>query len=1313
MKSAKVILLTAIYCGSIVWFTMPSESIVISYDAGIEEEYFDGPDEFFKFHHDIRTPADADAPAYQPGYKLKELAKAQQAAEQLNKKQARTQSNGILEWKERGPANVPGRTRGLVVDPDDPNKNTWYAASVGGGVWKTTNAGSAWTLITPDLSNLGTTVLAMAESNHNVMYIGTGEGFGNLDGISGSGMFKSTNRGVSWSYLPSTAAFGDINRMIINPSDENMVVVATNDGIFKTINGGATWTKVSTLSPIQDLKATPGNFAIQYATQNGVGVIKSTNSGDSWNLSNAGMGSVSRVEIALAPSKPQRIFASCENGTSPRMLMSDDSGNTWSVVKVQLTTTDLNFLNGQGWYDNTIACDPFNENVIYHGGVDLFQTTLTGGTTDSGIYGVEDAGYSAFMTLTSFTNATNGTFDVGTSANGSVVELRFGPGKSQKAHRFLVPAGAGAGVAASNYSYADYVTVPFEAWDITNNKQLMVSFRDQGRDGSFTLISSNTDNADATLQSREYLYINNLPYNAATPSASITVNGGHEFNKMYFIWPTLAAGGVFPPASDKILRFTFTSQPKLNATTTFITDQRGQYGNSSKNSIVHPDHHNIVMIPMSGSTYKILNANDGGVFISNTSATPGINAGDWTFAGNTYNTTQFYGADKRPGFDEYLGGAQDNGTWKSPANATANASTNYLFKIGGDGFEVLWHSTDDKKLIGGSQNNGFARSVDGGNTWSSATSGLSGSHPFISKLANSKSNPEVIYTLSSAGVFKSTNFGASWVLTPITNKWGSVSSLMDIDVSRANANIVWAGIGMVNTGTLRSLHVSTDAGATFTPTNNYTQVTLGGITRLATHPTEPNTAYALFSFSGKPKIIRTTNLGQSWEDISGFNTSNVSSTGFPDVAVYCLYVRPDDPNIIWAGTEIGIVESLDNGATWALLEDFPNVSVWDMKGQDDQIVIATHGRGIFTAKIGASQTSAVSKPVILAAGTSPQSKFLLKFQTETMDSLQVLMNSTRIGSLKNLAAGEYILKVTNVPVGSVETKLIGYKNSAPYHSASFATQNLSIKPYAKEYHNLLADGSDFFLSKFFVLNFGDANMSLQTSHPYASNSEHSATLLVPMIVSNTNSNFYFRDVAMVQPSADGVKFGQSEFKDYVVVEATKDGLTWIPLKDGYSSSLNSNWLTAYNGNQNGTPALEINQEINIRNTFAATDTLLFRFRLKSNTDNTNGWGWSIDNIFIQQTPTGVEENGVISEASAFPNPSNGNAVIHYTLQEKSSLAFAITDATGKVIITTNTREFEKGEHDYEVDLTDQDNGMYLVQLKTNHGNKTLKLVVKR
>ncbi|HAC23879.1 MAG TPA: hypothetical protein DCE81_03080, partial [Cytophagales bacterium] len=149
---------------------------------------------------------------------------------------------------------------------------------------------------------------------------------------------------------------------------------------------------------------------------------------------------------------------------------------------------------------------------------------------------------------------------------------------------------------------------------------------------------------------------------------------------------------------------------------------------------------------------------------------------------------------------------------------------------------------------------------------------------------------------------------------------------MDVEVSRANANIVWAGSRITSTGRIQ---VSTNGGISFSPTADYTEKTMGNITKLGSHPTEPNTAYAIFSFRGRPKILRTTNLGGSWQDITGFNSGSVSTNGFPDVAVYCIYVRPDNPNIIWAGTEIGIVQSLNAGVSWALLDEFPNISVWD------------------------------------------------------------------------------------------------------------------------------------------------------------------------------------------------------------------------------------------------------------------------------------------------------------------------------------------------------------------------------------------------
>ena len=1254
---------------------------------------FDGPAEFLKFHRAIRTSDDLSEPAYESGYLVRETKSARRLAA-ARSRNGRTQSNGVSAWTEHGPVNVPGRTRGLIVDPGDPNRNTWYAGSASGGVWKTTNGGQLWTLITPDLSNLATTVLVMAPSNPNTIYLGTGEGFGNLDGVAGNGMYKSNDRGITWTYLAATSNFSDVNRAAVDPNNADILVVATNDGIYRSTDGGVSFTKTLDESGIQDLKATPGNFLVQYATENSEGVWKSVDAGVTWQLSNVGMKPVGRVEIDVSPVKTDRIFASAETsafGSDSKLLMSDDAGATWSLVDVTLTGPALDFLNDQGWYDNTILCDPFNSGVVYLGGVDLFRVSLAGGSTNTGFYSISEMNTAPFLALTNFNNATNGNFDVGPGANQISVEIRFGPGRTQKAHRFLVPDGATSGVPSSSYTYTDYVNVPFEVWDVTNDRQLMVSFRDQGRNGTFDLTPPNTD-GPATQQSREYLYINNVNYDASLPHPSITTNGGHEFSRMYFVWPTLAAGGTFPPASTATLRFQYTAQTKLNAATAFITDGRGQYGDPSRNSVVHVDHHNLVAIPMSASTFKILNANDGGIAVSNVSNTPGVSNGNWTSPGLTYNTSQFYGADKRPGRNQFIGGTQDNGTWVSQPNAEATATTTYNFAIGGDGFEAIWHNGDDRKLIGGFQGNGFRRSVDGGFTWTSATLGLSGTAPFISKLANSRNKPEVIFTLTSDGVFRSTNFGTSWTLTPITTLWGSTSSTMDVEVSRANANIVWAGSRISSTG---RIHVSTDGGLTYSPTANYTVATMGNITKLGSHPTEPNTAYAIFSFSGRPKILRTTDLGASWQDITGFGSGSTSTNGFPDVAVYCVYVRPDNTNIIWAGTEIGIVQSLDNGASWALLDDFPNISVWDMKGLDNQVIIATHGRGIWSATVDQNQM-AIPNPIITASGTTPKGDFAFKIKLDrAFDSVQIRVNQVRVGKIQAALAGEYIATIRNVPIGTVSMEAIGFVQNAPATSSVITGTHFQVAlPVQEQYFDYFQTSDNWRFTNLFIQGLGGDN-ALQSPHNYSLNTPYSALLRKPVKVRASEAKVYYRDVALVEPGLPGSSFPQPEFKDYVVLEATKNGVDWLPISPGYDATRKPDWQTAFTANTPGSRSLMQDQVWEITPVFAPNDTLLFRFRMFSDA-NVSGWGWALDDLYIQQVPTGLE-NSTVSGVTASPNPTSGEVTISYQLATAAQVQVEVLSPVGQSVMSVDRGVQDAGRQETKLSLRGSA-GVYLVRV---------------
>ncbi len=1308
---------SVVICASILWVLKAKDQDNVQREAGTRR--LDGAAAFAKFHKDIRTAEGASGPAYLPGYRYRELKKARSASMSA----PRVQSANIV-WTERGPGNVPGRTRGLIVDPDDPAKNTWYAGSAGGGVWKTTNAGQSWTLLTPDLSNLATTVLAMAPSNHNFIYAGTGEDFDNLDGISGNGIFKSTDRGLTWAHLAITSVFEDVSRLAIDPANASIVVAATATGIYRTIDGGNDWVQTSSLTNIQDLKATPGNFNVQYASKPGLGVLKSTDGGVNWNESGDGIGVGGRTEIAISPVNVNRVFASAEgvlSGGSGDLFVTDNAGSTWSLVDVSFSGNPADFLGGQGWYDNTIVCDPFNASAVYVGGVSLFRVLLGTGTSEVANYKIEEDNTESFLLLNSFAaiQYDGQRLTAGPAAGEKSVEVRFGPGISQFAHRFTVPAGATSGVPVLSYSYANYVQVPFQVWDVTNPivpRQLMVSFRDQANNGQFDLVPQYFG-TDPALNSREYLFINDVTY-STSPHANITVPGGHEHQLVYSFFPALAESATWDPDNLPVshLLIHYIGVPKLNATTTTVADVYSQFDGKNRFQTfgidVHPDQHNMIMIPTSANTSRILLANDGGIFLSSSSATPGVLQGEWTMSGNDYRTSQFYGADKRPGFDQYLGGTQDNGTWKSPTTLPASASSHYTFCIGGDGFEVIWHNLNDQKLIGGSQFNGFRRSTDGGLSWVPATSGLSGSHPFISKLANSRKNPERIYTLSSAGVFYSANFGASWTLTPITSKW-STSSLMDVEVSRANPNIVWAGSGM--SGTALALHVSTDAGVTFAPTLNPSPALIsGGITKLASHPFEPNTAYALFSQAGNPKILRTTDLGQTWEDISGFDTGDVSTRGFPDVAVYCLYVRQDNPDILWAGTEIGIVESLDNGVSWGLITDIPAISVWDMKGQDNQVVIATHGRGIWTATLDVSQES--PRPEILEWGTSPEKEFLVRVHIEeAYDQLEFYDGSNLVATFTNQPAGDHVYPLESVAVGQKQVKVIGYQAGAPEHSKTYAVNKLNILDVESTYLTYFGTVNDLYLQNMTLGTFEPSPVGerrlLHSTHPYQVNQQYAATILHPVIVSATNAFVRYEDVALVEPGIDGEPFGSEGFLDYVVMEASMDGLEWTPLADGYDARRDPEWLMAYDNGVQGAFAMRRLQEVDLLNTFLPGDTLLFRYRLHSNATVT-GWGVAVNYIAIQEVPTHVEQQA-LEGLMVYPVPAVHDITVEFPLENGLSADLAVIDLQGRTFYGSRLYGNASGKVKYVISAQGMTAGAYVVTVKTGKGSRSRKIIFKR
>ncbi len=1003
-------------------------------------------------------------PTYRSGHKMRALNKAMKESKAL-----RT-SNASLTFDERGPSNVPGRARALFVDPADATHKTWLAGSVGGGIWKTTDGGRTWVNKTSEFPNLATTTIAYSKSNPDILYTGTGEVIGgNSLANGGSGIFKSFDRGETWAHLPSTVNldFNMVNSMWVHPEDPDVLLVCTSNNIYfaegffayilKSTDGGTTWGKVFTGNALlRQIVQDPSNASVLYATlDGGRGVIKSTDGGESWINSSNGLNASGRIEMVVSPADPNRLFASVEGNFAVQredgrpgsdVYYSDDAGANWSVL-TESTDRNVDFFNSQGSYDNTILAHPFDKDICYVGGVGIYKVQLQAKITETEktFAGALEEN-TTFLDLVNFNSGVyyGSKIAIGTTdaANFTSIEVRFGSGLTQKAHRFTIPSGQGAGVGGADYTYRDYVDVPFQVWDTDAEpeRQLMVSFRDQQADGTFNLIANNTNEGDEVNHSREYLYIHAIEY-SETVNSSIAANGGHEHEDMYFLWPFLKVGGQWDPnnlpeskfaiywGSLKIRDYLMSSVADVYG---FIegTNRFEQTTGATRQTGVHPDQHALTAIihDETAKTWQILNANDGGIYVSNIATDPGIVQNDWTFAGNLMNTTQFYAVDKMPGENRYIGGSQDNGTWMNQVNANSSSTSEYKRALGGDGFGTLWHSQDPSKLLGSIYNLDIRRSTDGGVSWQQASSGISDdAAPFITKLENSHSLPDVVYTAGSQGVFKSDNFGLRWSLTPISSNWGT--GLSNVEISEATPDVIWSGNRMDVGG---RPHVSVDGGQTFTETSLYDAEELGTITGIASHPFDHKTAYALFCYANSPKILRTKDLGATWEDISGFADAS-TSTGFPDVLVYDLIVLPHDPMTLWAGTEIGIVESNDDGATWHLLEgDLPRVAIFDMNINEDQLVIGTHGRGIWTYTL--PETPVVTfYPTILKADISNGIDIQVSLNmVSDMDSIQVFVAGDKLFSIAEPALGQIDQTLAFTSETDVDVYAVGFVGTSPF-----------------------------------------------------------------------------------------------------------------------------------------------------------------------------------------------------------------------------------------------------------------------------------------
>ncbi len=302
--------------------------------------------------------------------------------------QSQRSSKSDADWINLGPINLPqntgtgqanglGRINSIAFHPTD--VDIIFIGAPQGGLWKSTEGGNSWEVLTDNQATLGVSSIIINADNPDIILIGTGDrDAGDSDGM---GVFKSTDGGSSWESSNNGMGNLTVGRMIQDPDNTNIILAATNGGVYKSTDLGDNWT-LSQSGNFKDILFKPDNADIVYTiTSNNF--YKSTDNGDSFTNSSSGLPGGSRGAIAVSPADPERVYVLLSvSSVFGSLSESTDAGDSWTVKSTSPNIFDYSCDgstgNGQGWYDMDIAVDPNDADFIFVGGVNTWVSSNAG-----------------------------------------------------------------------------------------------------------------------------------------------------------------------------------------------------------------------------------------------------------------------------------------------------------------------------------------------------------------------------------------------------------------------------------------------------------------------------------------------------------------------------------------------------------------------------------------------------------------------------------------------------------------------------------------------------------------------------------------------------------------------------------------------------------------------------------------------------------------------------------------------------------------------------------------------------------------------